>query len=309
MSGAEVFRCESNSGRHFALKRWPHRTGRQRVGEVHEVQSTARQNGCDVVPFLFASRAGGETCLADDGMWELSDWMPGAPLARDASSQLIRQGAAAIGSFHQAVRGLGCQVARPHAVQQRLRRLSELDQLLPQVYRCETNVAYAPELRETISETCALLFPLWNDVSKRIRNSLEELPPRFPVQYVLRDVHRGHVLFADNRVRGIIDFDAVRVDTPLTDLSRWGGSFLLDRSDHDEVWKAVLAGHTENYPFQQGIEADCLRIIGRLHKSATWISLANWAVWIRLECRTFAAGTAVVQDRINALRRLAQEGL
>ena len=248
-----------------------------------------------------------------DDLWELAEWMHGAPLGRDASLQQISIGAAAIARFHQAVKTLANQWAPPPAVINRLSRLSELDDLLPQALAAQTGPGVSVPLRETIAEACSLLYGTWPQIRDRINKALKpRLNQILPTQYVLRDVHREHVLFDEDlrehgSVSGLIDFDAVRVDTPLTDLSRWGGSFTVDRSDSDAVWEAVMAGYWAICQLEQPVERGrTVALIRDLHFSSIWISLANWAVWIRLQSRNFPAGDHAVRTRIDELCRLAR---
>ncbi len=312
MSGAKVYKCASRDGRTFALKSWPQGTEAKRVAQVHRVQQTAHRNGCDFVPQLFSNSIRAATYLQAAGaIWELSDWLPGTPLTHDASPAQIAGGASAIAQFHHSVADLHQELAPPPAVGNRLRRLAELDRLLPKTFESEISTRYSDPLREMIGETCSLLFASWSTIRDRIRSSLQpEIDQPVPTQYVLRDVHRQHLLFCKDHVSGLIDFDAVRIDTPLTDLARWGGSFTAGRHDENEVWQAVMAGYGENYPFQQyRDQAHVMAVIRELNRSATWISLANWAVWIRLECRSFPAGDQVVRARINELCTIAREDL
>ncbi len=312
MSGGVVYRCLLSSGHTLVLKRWPSGTRADRVAEVHHVQSIARKNGCPFVPKLYrtdSAEAATTFLRAGGAIWELADWQPGSPLDREATLGQISRGAAAIARFHQAVGDLSRGLAPPPAVIHRLRRLAELETLLPRTFATETSPKYSVPLRETIAEICSLLFGTWSIIHGRIKRSLI---PRssvlLPTQYVLRDVHREHVLFDKGTVSGLIDFDAIRIDTPLTDLTRWGGSFMADCSDPDAVWEAVMAGYLEASPFQHESEiGQAMTLIRELHHCSTWMSLANWAVWIRLECRTFAAGDDAVRARIDQLCRLARQ--
>jgi Ser/Thr protein kinase RdoA (MazF antagonist) len=314
MSGAEIFRCATTDGREFALKRWPDATQASRVQEVHWVQWQARERGCSFVPQLQHAALAGQvpkTFVEDAGkIWELSQWMPGAPMPADAPLELIQQGARAIGRFHAAVRQLKEEI-RPQApaLVSRLTRLSELRVLLPRAIHSETGLQFSLPLRETLKETSALLSGSWDRVDQRIARSLQQhLPIPARLQYVLRDIHRDHILFLDRNAEGLIDFDAIRCDLPATDLARWGGGFLLGRADPAPVWEAVVAGFSQASPFQSEQNLQQLTMLIRdLHFSSTWISLANWAVWIRLESRTFPSGDHAIMARIEELCRLARQ--
>ena len=253
LSGALIFRCRDGAGRLYALRRWPAGTRARRLAEIHHVVTVARQQGCHLVPRLFvaepldtanAHAPPGENWQAEsDGYrWDLSDWMPGNPLKIDATSEQIGLGCAAIASFHRAVEGLGERRGCPPAVIARIRRSSELNRQLPTLLRATASMGSHlvlpqgnPELASAIGAALQLLRVHWTRVHAEIIRSMASYENiAVPVQYVLRDVHNEHLLFrSDQKTQlpettgptGLIDFDAIRMDTPMTDLARWVGSF------------------------------------------------------------------------------------
>ena len=97
----------------------------------------------------------------------------------------------------------------------------------------------------------------WDEVSCQIARSLSQYAERnVHTQYVLRDVHREHILFSKGQPAGLIDFDAVRVDTPSTDLARWVASFLGENMDNDRVWDAALAGFRGENTLKSRVETE-----------------------------------------------------
>ena len=253
MSGGRVYRCVHPSGARFAVKRWPAGTSPERVAEAHRVMRFAREAGCGIVPAVPAVGVSGPVFHEGDEVWDVVEWMPGQPLAADAAPEAVGSGAAAIAQFHRGVRPLVERVEIPLAVRSRQERLHRLRDLIPVLLSrpapTESSLdAFArrrdgsadprvePDrslLAKTLVEGRELLRDSWDDVSVRIGtvfSPARDLPRR--VQTVLRDVHREHLLFVDHSVSGLIDFDAVRVDTPATDLARWVCRFLVEpRSD------------------------------------------------------------------------------
>src|SRR5205085_7730253 len=55
--------------------------------------------------------------------------------------------------------------------------------------------------------------------------------PQLALQPAIRDVHHEHVLFTGDQVTGLIDFGALRIDTPLTDVARLVGSLVGDDAE------------------------------------------------------------------------------
>ncbi len=308
MSGAIVFHCRDRSGSESLLRRWPPDTKRSRIQQIHKVITVARKSGCSIVPLILGHDAQGQGLFYDrPWYWELSQWMPGEPLDDDASIDQIRSGAAAIASFHRAVRCLGVTLKPPPAATVRVLRANELDHLLPATLAQHPRsfTTDTPALSRSIGEACQLLRTDWPEASRRIARSLTRYE-RVDVetQYVLRDVHRQHVFFQEGTVSGLIDFDAVRVDTPMTDLARWVGSFRQGRAE--AAWEAALAGYCENSPSFNQRQTDHQQVLAQqLCYATTWISLANWVIWVVSERRSFPCGPLTVATRIDELVRFA----
>ncbi len=328
MSGASVFQCQLASGDLLALKRWPAGTGLARIRKVHQVVQHARNSGCELVPGIHPVAVGignsPQTAFShQQSHWDLTQWMPGEPASHAAASDpatldQVRSGAAVIARFHASVRSLGVRQQPPPAVLARLKRLSELDPLVPQAIDLAAPPASAqeisPALQRAIHEAGRLLHWKWNEVSRRIARSLSQYQfASVTIQYVLRDIHRDHILFSDRRPTGLIDFDAVRMDTPATDLARWVGSFAVEpeRSSEmaiEKVWDAALAGFCQENPSNFHPQPDLHVALARdLCFATTWISLANWLVWLLCQQRAFPVGQDAVAGRIVELASTAAQ--
>jgi len=307
MSGASLFRCSAPSGEAIALKCWPSATSAARVDEVHRIVARARSAGCNLIPNLITWTQHGATCprwTESDRHWEAMQWLPGKPLGIDASLPEIRAGAAAVATFHRSVSILAESRQPAPAVIARLVRLRELDSIVPQL---KPTPELPPSLRAAVENARQLLDWRWNRVRNELWNRLRRYEQQpLPLQYVLRDVHRDHVLFENGQPAGLIDFDAVRCDTPMTDLARWAGSFLADRSeeDRDAVWDAATAGFRVQWasPYCEALESEPTLARDLCH-SAQWISLANWLDWVLIQRRSFAGGPDRIAARIGELVR------
>ena len=324
MSGAAVYECVAGDGEKLALKRWPEGTSRARMEEVHRVMRQSKQAGCELVPTVqeFANvmiKQGGAltipspTVMADgNNYWDLLQWMPGVAANADASLEVIRRGASGIAMFHASLRSLGTKRQSPPAVAARLTRLRQLDSLLPQAIAIDPTSRVGPtekekELGAVLAEACRRVRHEWDVVRARIARSLSPYVDK-PVetQYVLRDVHRGHVLFSQGSATGIIDFDSLRIDTPATDLARWVGSFLSSQDEIDRVWEAALAGFQSENALITGPRCQIdPKMAKELCFATNWLSLGNWLVWILCERRFFPAGNNAVISRVNELLRVA----
>lgn len=304
MSGATVLKCQADDGRVFALKAYPEATPSRRLAEIHRVWQSAINRGCRWLPTIDA------VFSAQRCTWEATTWIAGSPAMPDADESLIRQGARAIGDFHRCVADLGVSSVSPPAVAARLERLKQLDSVLPAAIAV-SQPPPSPTVFDAIARANELLALKWPSASERLRNRLLEYANlKFHCQYVLRDVHREHVLFEGAETAGIIDLDAVRIDTPITDLARWVGDFLVDRpTQADRIWRAALAGLGEKNVLKTSLGVlpndVVLKFAQTLHASTTWISLANWVVWVQLERRQFHAAAGVIAERILRLIRSA----
>ena len=330
LSGGTVYRCSTNNGS-FALKCWPAETTGQRVDEVHHVQRyageqlsrdnrfTFKQLGQSFHPLVpkLSDLGGNQYRLTlADRHFDLSTWMPGAAFreptvlaAGDAESAIasvsglenplsitsaIKAGAAAIARFHQATVDLGSEFLPAPAVIRRLKRLEELRQELPLA------LANAYRLTGPAKVAAEHLTQHWHRMQRDSEAVLRiwELKP-VTLQWVLRDVHREHVLFENDEVSGIVDFDAVRRDTVATDLARWVGSFAESGFSPELLWDAAITGYAsvrEISPCEQ-------RLSGAIEQASWYIHLANWVTWIADESQNFPGGMVSAQRRVTALLR------
>ncbi len=336
-SGGAVYRCRDANDSVWALKQWPRETAAERVDQIHRLICHASRAGCEFVPHpapwslnspqqsrsqqisqqaaqRAAQRALPGTRLTVAGRhWEWLPWLPGDPLGGDASLGQIRAGAAAISKFHLAVADLGAQAQPAPAVITRLKRLKELQQVIPKLRPADVPDG-GPIPRSLLHVGCQLLSRKWPTVHRRLTESLDRHAQRSTkTQYVLRDVHREHIFFQDNRVSGLIDFDAIRIDTPLTDLARWASDFVIDSQTPDAVWESVMAGWREGWP-SEGEAAlggasltDDIGLMRDLYRASIWISLANWLDWILIQQRHFTAEPEKIAARLRRLVRGAEK--
>ena len=135
-----------------------------------------------------------------------------------------------------------------------------------------------------------------------------------PVQPCLRDVWHDHVLFSGAQVTGIIDYGAVDIDTPATDVARLLGSLspfpfseglgeglgLPDESKINSPWRAGLAAYAAVRPLSDAEQ----RAVGALDTAATILAGCNWIRWIYVEGRSFENQTSIIERFRRLLRRL-----
>lgn len=322
LSGASVFRLTEPSGKRYAIKGWPSAVSAQRVQEVHHVMNAARVAGCTIVPELARSLSNSASCIVDEGgrCWDICQWMDGRPCHVEPMSDETHQsllshvhaGGIAIARFHNAVVGLASAHRPAPAILQRAERWQFLNRHLPLVLREGDWDGFAnryrdlPELLRTAHHARQHLSDHWHNATLASNASMNDWLSRpVELQFVLRDVHRDHVLFADTSlsnhqaiVKGLIDFDAVRLDTPATDLARWAASFTTDATktpNFRELISTAAAGYRIVRAFSEHQES----LADTIAQSSAWITLANWLVWLVGEQKHFPGGPEAVLDRMH----------
>lgn len=325
-SGAAVFRCTDSRGDRYALKRWPIGTSPDRVREVHSVVTQARQFGCELLPHLVPASATSTVVLHDNECWEMSIWVDGETIPFNASPSLVAEGASAIASFHRATVAINLagfsNEARSHgstrrvpspAIVARLRRVEQLHVEVPQALAAALPMGLSPPLSGAVEKARELLRERWSFTAPELCRELNSrLAYTVDTLYVLRDVHRDHILFAANglfasngiadgsgplRPRAIIDFDAIRFDCPSVDLARWVGSFYDISCSQHRLLDTAVAGYRQDWRLSE----DQIVLARTLLRVSPWVNLGNWVVWIVLGTRKFENDELAIAGRISEL--------
>jgi Ser/Thr protein kinase RdoA (MazF antagonist) len=260
------------TGMEFALRRWPEGTNRERVLEVHQVLEKLRYR-THLVPHLYRTRDRSSSVITFEGFhWELADWIKGTPITTPIPRQRILHAASALAELHAASAALGVVRQVPAVLSQRLHRFAEIEANYPSIL-----VA----LGERHSHLKFVLDSILVEMRSRIavhRTRLGDLiGTPVPCQWVLRDVHRAHLLFAaSGEVSGFIDFDAMRIDTPMTDIARLAGDLTRD-------FPGALELVVDTYCASRYINAEervlLKELCGSLPTGAAW----TWIEWLALD--------------------------
>ena len=318
LSGGTVAHCRSAVGQEYALKRWPSSTSPERIESIHRVVIHACDKGMDIAarPLNFQSGVrglpsgpSGTLFSWADENWELSTWRPGNPATVNADLETIHQGAQMIAQFHECTASLESRHQPAPIIRERLQVLAARRQQLPLPVQWVGRVDLDAELAAALRDAANLLQWKWDEAHDQINRSLNQYHDcSLATQYVLRDVHAQHILFSEGQATGLIDFDAVRIDTPASDLARWAGSFLSGRQPTGDVWKAAIAGYRSKRVLNTSNEPLDVRLAKDLCFAGTWLSLANWLVWLLVDQRDFATPPGALAERIRNLIRSASPG-
>lgn len=319
------------ASRAWALKAWPLGTPASRVWEVQSCIRKASSHCGLLNPSQPLSTTANASVMAFERIWELSPWVVGRSLEPDTDRENLELAGRAIANVHQAlldssprqnVDSPSQTSGRIPSIVRRCNRLEELDRQLATVLQdpppLEAIVNLVKRqvvshqassdsdcqlLAESVWSAIDLLRRVWRPHYSRIQTSLEPFRGggvSFSLQNVLRDVHREHILFdglfddEPMRVSGIIDYDAIGMDSPAVDVGRYAGDFECSRFDTIE---AVAAGYRVVRPFSTGEQ-----------QLARWLvdanalgGLANWVIWLVLEKKQFSCEPRVIQGRISHL--------
>lgn len=298
MSGANFWRIAAPRGT-LLLRRWPteHPTP-DRLRFIHAVIEHASKT-LDFLPAPIRTQVGQTFLHAAGHLWELAPWMPGSANYELApSDEKLRAAMIALAQFHVATKTL-LSVGRPADPPPRSpppairRRLERLNQLTPdQIHKLTAAIddAIWPELAPLARRFLAAL-------PTAIPRAIAQLDPlaniTLPLQPCLRDIWHDHVLFTGNRVTGLIDFGAVDVDTPATDIARLLGSLAhLDRA----AWQTGLAAYTST----RTLSADESLAVFAINSANPILAGCNWIRWVYVDKRHFENRPQVI-DRFRAI--------
>lgn len=285
----------------LCLKRWPaDHPPPARLPWMHQVLLHAAANGIDYVPRPMLTRAGQSSCQHAGSTWELMTWLPGdidqSPLP---AVERVTAAFRALARFHQATADYGANAPgekyQTLTIHERLARYRKLQQGQLEVCRQAFIARRIPVIDDLAHEWIVRHSQLPLAILQQL-----EIADRWqlPLQPAIRDLWRDHVLFTGNDVSGLIDFGAMRKDTPLTDIARLLGSLAQDDTT---LRNMACAAYAELLPLSER-DRDLINLIDH---SGALIAGWNWLDWLYVEQRQFPS-LAAVRRRLHELlqRRL-----
>ncbi len=299
LSGARVWKCMSQRHGQLCLRRWPklHPT-EPRLTFIHAAMRFARGRGLSFVPEIYGDLDKSFYTLQGH-FWEMTEWMPGHAdyLQRPA---LVKLWSAidALADLHRAWFELSsqCCTGSP-AINQRIDMLERWlgdRQLVSQLGGCVRDASEGSLSFETVKRL-QVQGPSLLQALQRIATEAVTLQP------VLRDIWSDHLLFADQRVVGIIDYGAMNVDERATDLARVLGSL---EPFNEELRRQALRRYNESY----GVDAVDWERMDLLDRSGALLTAVQWMQWLVLQRKAFDIDTAQLFARWQrALARIVVE--
>jgi Ser/Thr protein kinase RdoA (MazF antagonist) len=286
-SGARIWRCRA--GNHlYCLRAWPPGSiTPEQIHFLHSLMSRASQEGLAFVPAVHRSQSG-QTWVNHAGrLWELVSWMPGlADFHTRPSPERLAEAARALAQIH-AVWGRDKLTRAPvPAVGRRLASTRDWQQLVQGGWQPR------PDRDDPLSPWVERAWRLLGVWAGRVPPMLEPWQARqFPLAPCLCDVWHDHLLFEEERLTGLIDYGAVKVDHPSVDLGRMLGSLV---GDDREAWASALGA----YRGIRSLSEEEAALAYTLDRVGIILGTANWLRWLHHEGRTF-------DNRAGILQRLA----
>jgi Ser/Thr protein kinase RdoA (MazF antagonist) len=305
-SGAHVCAIVTVTGQ-YAVRRWPAGWSAARLVGLHRLLAVLSEQGLDFISIPIRSRAGGTLVTVDGSLWQVEPWLPGLPESTFGEGRLastmraLAQWHLAAARFdpapeHAAWFSRHAARASP-AVIERRERLQALNATTIRQWAIAAEVGAPPELRDCLRRMADLVL---RDAA-RIQWELESaMRCSVPVQPVLRDVWRDHILFTGDEVTGIVDPSACRSESVAADLARLLGSMLGDDAAR---WNLALAAYEQLRP----LSPDERALIPILDRSGVLLSAATWLEWLG-PARRVSPDDARVLPRVRELTaRLERE--
>ena len=230
LSGARLWRLQCDD-HELCLRRWPkvHPSSAE-LQELHSFISHVWSEGLRIVPLPQHTFAR-QSYLSHDGyLWELTPWLPGdipAVLTREQTTAALTT----LANFHQvAATFTSLQSGHSPGLLKRIAILTELSAGgVGQLERTVQNATrrpvrdHAQDMLEEVKRALATSIPLVTDAASQF----------YPLQWCLRDIHRGNLLFANDHVTGLVDFGAASIDSVAGDIARLVGSIA---GDDPQIW-------------------------------------------------------------------------
>jgi Ser/Thr protein kinase RdoA (MazF antagonist) len=285
LSESIIWKCTTPNGL-ACLRAWAtNHPNLERLAQIHQAMKELSDAGLSMTPKLFGTSRG-QSFAADGGrFWELTTWLPGQAdyLTKPSDAKLL-----ASLSTLAAIHDVWARSARKASSPTLHDRRTRLADCLGKLAEIETRFPYIASSnfeQGLCSETCAAL----RQHGPRLAAELAQLDEGATVHCVLRDIWSDHVLFTDETVTGVIDFGALRIDEPTTDLVRLLSSLEPLNASKQELGLAA-------YESLRKMKIDRNRF-GVLRQVAMLLAAFQWMQWLVIERREFGTSRDALLHR------------
>ncbi len=301
LSGAKLWQV-TQGNEHFCLRQWPtvHPTAKE-LTAIHGLITHVCSAGLRIVPLPRPTIAS-ETFFTIEGhLWELSHWLPGQ--TREAyTPEQMASGMETLARFHIVAASYSLPKFGPApGLQKRRKLLMQLREGLLAQLEQATRAAPRTQLRETAQQVLADIAQVLPVVLNAVERATA-VPTR--LQWCLRDVHKGNLLFTGNQVTGVVDFGAAAIDSLAGDVARLVGSLAGGDS---QIWQMCLKTYTKYHP----LTPEELHAVAAYDAGGVVAAATNWLRWLFVERREFADAVTTqkrLDELASRLKSLGQQG-
>ena len=292
-SGAEFWKITIGPTE-YCLRRWPHsKPTRSQADVIYSTLEYVRQHSDLPLAFPIQTVHGEPMCRADDANWELSLWMPGKPIAEtEINDDQLRAAARALAEFHNTTSSLSQQQRASPAIEFRCTMIDRL-------WATQLEQLQATQDLSGVVDTGVkkMLLQQFRYQAHALRQQLELLRSVPVLQIpIFGDVWSDHVLFNENEVSAILDFGAMKIESPCLDIARLFGSYA------DYSAEALRRGISYYSEFRELNDLE-LGLIELYDRGYVLLAGIQWLIWVEIEQRVFVDNEAVRQRLQRLVRR------
>ena len=290
-SGSDHWKVDCGNAS-YCLKRWPATKPAVQTKRLIELVTPEVQRQGLPIAAPLKCRRGGRFVFEQNRWWDLTPWQPGAPVKNAPISETRLENAMQwLAAYHEQAGNIKIETGRSQALNYRYQLSQTLvDGLLNRLsqWDYEGLVAGLPELfiayaQKSLPELVSLL-------EQQVGRELTLLP-------VLADVWSDHVFFHENEVSGVIDFGAMKIDSPCLDLARLLGSYAgFDPS--------VITAGIKYYCAARTLDETQVALVELFDRAHVVLVGVQWLIWLGPEQRIFRQMPQVNQHLQNLARRL-----
>jgi Ser/Thr protein kinase RdoA (MazF antagonist) len=308
-SGSAIWRIAAVD-RDYCLRRWPSGQTPDRLRLIYQVLTHAAARGIDYVPVPLTTGDGNSHVWHQGNFWELTPWMPGvADFRSNPSAVRLSASMEALARFHLAISGVasGGLVSGTHqppdgpaapAVSERLETVTNLLRGdFDRIAGCSRSLN-----AELDQRSATILSLARHRLQPLVAPLIEATRLHLALQPAIRDVHHDHLLFTGDRVTGLIDFGAMRIDTPLVDVARLVGSLA-----GDDPPRRIQSLHA--YSNLHPLTDQDRRVIDLLDECNVVLSGLSWLRWLYVDRRDMGPIEPIVARLDEIIARLTGAGL
>ncbi len=290
-SGSRIWRVEHGS-LCYCLKRWPAgKPSRETQDLIARVVPEIDRQGLPVATPL-NTRRGERFCSFEGRTWELSYWLTGAPVGRNPVSDAQLQNAIQwLARYHQIACEIESRQGRSQALTYRYQLAQQLAERTLRELRDYTYPMLDSGLASLfVTQAEKMLPPLIGALQKFESRSWSLLP-------AISDLWSDHMFFEGDKVSGVIDFGAMKLDSPCLDIARLLGSF-------QGFCDTAMTRGLEMYQAARRLEPAEIELIELFDRVYVVLAGVQWLIWLGPDRREFGQNEKVNQRLIELARRV-----